>query len=127
MSVTFGEAMNPATVPTTGTLTLTRGRTGSTTWGVNGLTNGQVSTGATRLPAPAERPARYTVTYAGTLALSTDNRTVTFTVTGACGGSCTQVSTTAASGSWSFTPATTLRDLAGNAATGTRTTSSVLF
>src|SRR4029077_6963709 len=47
VSITFGEAMNPATVAATGTLTLTRPRTGSTTWGVSGLTNGQVTTGAT--------------------------------------------------------------------------------
>ena len=32
VSVTFGEALDPATVPASGTLTLSRGRSGNTTW-----------------------------------------------------------------------------------------------
>ena len=128
VAITFGEALNPATVAANGTLTLTRTRTGSTTWGVSGLTNGQLSTGATGYVKQPSGTTTYTVTYAGTLALSNNNTTVTFTVTGACGGSCTQVSTTASSGSWVYTPATTLKDRAGNTATGTRTaSSSVMF
>jgi hypothetical protein len=127
VTITFGEALNPATVAATGTLTLQRGSSGNTTWGVNGLTNGQLSTGTTGyLKKPSFGTT--TVTYAGTLALSNGNTTVTFTVTGACSGSCSNVTTTAASGSWVFTPTATLRDLANNAATGTRTaSSSVMF
>jgi hypothetical protein len=60
-----------------------------------------------------------TITYAGSLVLSNSNRTVTFTVTGACAGTCTARSTTAQQGQFQYSPATTLRDLAGNAATGT--------
>ena len=127
VSVTFGEAIDPATVPGTGTLTLTRGRTGNTTWGVSGLTAAGLSTGNVGYLRQPPNGSTYTVTYAGTITLSNANRTVTFTVTGACGGSCTQLSTTAVSGTWSFTPATTLKDPAGNTATGTRTTTSVLF
>ena len=128
VSVTFGEAINPATVPASAMLTLSRGRSGNTTWAVNGFTNGSLSTGNTGYLKQPGFGSTYTVTFAGTVALSNGNRTVTFTVTGGCGGSsCAQLSTTAVSGSWSYTPATTLRDLAGNAATGTRTTSSVMF
>jgi hypothetical protein len=127
VTITFGEALNPATVAATGTLTLSRSRTGNTTWGVNGFTNGQLSTGATGyLGRP--NSGSYTVTYAGTLALSNGNTTVTFTVTGACSGSCSNVTTSPSAGSWVFTPTATLRDMANNAATGTRTAaSSVLF
>jgi hypothetical protein len=127
VSITFGEALNPATVAATGTLTLSRGRTGNTTWAVNGFTNGALSTGNTGYLRQPNFGSTYTVTYAGTLALSNTNRTVTFTVTGACGGSCTQLNTTAASGSWVFTPATSLRDVAGNTATGTLTSSSTVM
>ncbi|MGZ6997003.1 MAG: OmpL47-type beta-barrel domain-containing protein [Acidimicrobiia bacterium] len=120
LSVTFGEALDPTKVPATGTLTLSRSRTGNTTWGISGLTNGQLSTGTTGyLKQPTF--GSYTVIYAGSLALSNGNRTVTFTVTGACSGSCSNLSTTAVSGAWVFTPATSLLDLAGNAATGTLT------
>jgi hypothetical protein len=127
VTATFGEALDPATVPSTGTLTVSRSRSGSTTWAVNGFTNGALSTGTTGYLRQPPNGSTYTVTYTGSIVLSNANKTVTFTVTGACAGSCTQLSTTAASGTWSYTPATTLRDLAKNAATGTRTTSSVIF
>ena len=91
VTITFGEALNPTTVAATGTLTLSRGGTGNTTWGVSGFTNGQVTTGTTGYLKQPSSNTTYTVTYAGTLALSGDGRTITFTVTGACSGSCTQV------------------------------------
>ena len=102
-------------------------RAGNTTWGVSGLTTAGLSTGNVGYLRQPPSGSTYTVTYAGTITLSNANRTLTFTVTGACGGSCTQLSTTAVSGTWSFTPAAALRDPAGNTATGTRTTTSVLF
>jgi hypothetical protein len=112
LSVTFGEALNPATVPATGTLTLSRASK-NTSYGITGLTNGLRDTGATGYVT--SNGSTRTVTFAGTLALSNNNRTVTFTVTGPCAGSCSALSTTPRSGSLQFVAAPTLRDLAGNA------------
>ena len=83
VSVTFGEALNPATVPSTGTLTLTRGRTGQHHLGRQRADQRRLSTGNTGYLRQPPTGRRYTVTYAGTIALSNANRTVTFTVTGA--------------------------------------------
>jgi hypothetical protein len=128
-AVTFAEAINPSTVPATATLTIQRARSGNTTYGISGLTSGQLSTGNTGyLTQPPNNSTTYTVTYAGTLTLSNGNKTVTFTVTGACAGSCSSLSSSAVSGAFTFTPNTALQDPAGNAATGTITASSqVMF
>jgi hypothetical protein len=112
-TVTFNEALDPASVPATATLTLSRSRTSNTTYGITGVTNGQRTTGSTGYLSSSG--GTRTVTYAGTLTLGNGNRTVTFTVTGPCGGSCSGLSTTPRSGAFSYVPATTLRDLAGNA------------
>jgi len=119
-TATFGEALNPTTVAATGTLTLSRS-SGNTSYGISGLTNGLVTTGGTGYLTSSGTTR--TITYTGTLALSNSNRTVTFTVTGACAGTCTARSTTAQQGQFQFSPATTLRDLANNTATGTVTAS----
>jgi hypothetical protein len=124
-TVTFGEALDPASVPATATLTLSRSN-GNTSYGISGLTNGLATTGATGYLTSAGTTR--TVTFAGSLALSNQNRTVTFTVTGGCAGSCTALSTVARSGRFSFTAAPSLVDLAGNAATGTTlATNQVMF
>ncbi len=118
-AVTFNEALDPAGIPATGTLTLSRSSSSNTTYGISGLTNGQLTTGSGNYLSTAS--GTKTVTYAGTFALSNNNQTVTFTVTGACAGSCTAVTSTTTSGAFSFTPATTVKDVAGNAASGTTT------
>jgi hypothetical protein len=121
-SVTFNEALSPASVPATGTLTLSRAN-GNTSYGISGLTDGTRTTGTTGYLTSSI--STRTVTFAGALDLSADGRTVTFTVTGACTGTCTSLSTTPRSGSFQYRPATTLRDLAGNApSTSTVTASS---
>jgi beta-glucanase (GH16 family) len=111
-SVTFNEALSPDSVPSTGTLTLSRSN-GSTSYRITGLTNGLRTTGAGGYLTSSS--STRTVGYAGTLGLSNGNRTVTFTVTGACTGSCSSLSTAARSGAFQYASATTLRDVAGNA------------
>jgi hypothetical protein len=125
-SVTFSEAINPTSVPATGTLTLTRGN-GNTNWGISGLTNGTNTTGSTNYLTGGG--GNRTVTFTGTLTLSNNNQTITFTVTGACSGSCGSLTSTTNSGQFQYTPATSLRDLAGNAPSNTEITaaSTVMF
>ena len=121
-AVTFNEALAPASVPATATLTLSRSN-GSTSYGISGLTNGLRTTGSTGYLTSSG--STRTVTFSGTLVLSNSNKTVTFKVTGACAGSCTALSTTKVSGAYQYVPATTLRDVAGNApSTSTITASS---
>ena len=48
-TVNFKEAINPATVPTTATLTLVRKSSGTTTYAISGLTNGAQDRKSTRL------------------------------------------------------------------------------
>ena len=125
-AVTFNEGINPTSVPATGTLTLSRGN-GNTNWGISGLTDGTDTTGSTNYLSSSGGGTR-TVTFSGTLTLSNNNQTITFTVTGACSGSCSSPTSTTNNGSYRYTPATTLRDLAGNApSTNTITASSTVM
>jgi hypothetical protein len=124
LTVTFKEAINPASVPATATLTLVRKSSGNTTYAISGLTNGAQDTGKTGYLSLPSGTTVYTVSFAGTLTMSNANRTVVFTVTGACSGSCAALSTSVVSGGWKYAPATTLKDLAGNTATGSYTSSS---
>jgi hypothetical protein len=123
--VTFTEAIDPASIPATGTLTLSRQNSSNTTYAISGLTNGALTTGSGNYLSTAS--GTKTVTYAGTFALSNNNQTVTFTVTGACSGSCSSVTSTTTSGAFSFTPASTVKDVAGNSASGTTTASSTVM
>ena len=120
-AVTFNEALKPATVPATATLTLSRSN-GTTSYGISGLTNGLRTTGASGYLTSSGTTR--TVTFTGTLVLSNSNKTVTFKITGACAGSCTALSTSPSSGAYQFVPATTLTDVAGNAASTTTITAS---
>ena len=117
-TVTFAEALDPASVPANATLTLSRAN-GNTSYGISGLTNGLLTTG--RNGYLTSSGTTRTVTFAGSLTLSNTNRTVTFTVTGACAGTCSALTTTPVSGQFAFTPAATLLDPAGNTATGNLT------
>jgi hypothetical protein len=112
-SVTFNEALNPASVPATGTLTIRKGFLSNTTYAISGLTNGNMTTGAGGYFGFSFSTLE--VQFAGTLTLSPDGRTVTFTVTGSCSGNCSSMSSSPSSGAYQFQPATTLRDVAGNA------------
>ena len=77
-SVTFNEALNPATVPGTATLTLSRSSSSNTQWGVSGLTDGMNTTGSGNYLNNSF--GTKTVTFGGTLTLSNNNQTITFTV-----------------------------------------------
>jgi hypothetical protein len=110
-SATFNEAMSPASVPATGTLTLSRSNN-NTSYRITGLTDGTRTTGASGYLSSSS--STRSVSFAGTFALSNGNRTITFTVTDSCTGSCSALSTTPRSGAFQFVPATTLRDVAGN-------------
>ena len=88
---------------------------GNTSYSISGLTDGSQTTGATGYITSSSFSTR-TLSYAGTLTLSNNNQTVTFTVTGTCtGSSCGSATTSPSSGTYQFTPDTDLRDLAGNA------------
>ena len=108
-------------MPATATLTLSRSN-GTTSYGISGLTNGLRTTGGSGYLTSSGTTR--TVTFTGTLVLSNSNKTVTFKVTGACAGSCTALSTSPSSGAYQYVPATTLTDVAGNAASTTTITAS---
>jgi hypothetical protein len=112
LTVTFNEALKPSTVPATATLTLARSN-GNTSYGITGLTNGLRTTGAAGYLGSS--PTTRFITFTGSLVLSNSNKTVTFTVTGACAGQCSARISTKSAGAFQFVPATTLRDVAGNA------------
>jgi hypothetical protein len=112
-TVTFNEALNPSSVPSSSTLAMSRSN-GNTSYNISGLTDGNETTGAGGYITSSF--STRTLNYAGTLALSNNNQTVTFTVTGTCtGSSCGSATTSPVSGTYQYTPDTDLRDLAGNA------------
>jgi hypothetical protein len=112
-TVTFSEPLNPSSVPASSTLAMSRGF-GNTSYNISGLTDGNETTGAGGYITSSF--STRTLNYAGTLALSNNNQTVTFTVTGTCtGSSCGSATTSPSSGTYQYTPSTSLRDLAGNA------------
>jgi hypothetical protein len=119
LTATFSEALDPTTVPATATLTLQRGGSGNTMYGISGVTNGLIATSAKGYVASGG--GTRTVTFDGTVALSVDRKTITFTVTTACqpsgaGSPCLTLQTAPDTGAWTFAPASSLLDDAGNAA-----------
>jgi len=64
--------------------------------------------------------------YAGTMALSNGNKTITFTV-GSCTTGCANAGAGSGSGTVPFAPSTAITDPAGNAATGTFNVTLTLF
>ncbi len=111
--VTFGEALDPATVPASTTVTFANPGSGSDTVAMTGITNGALSTGTTGWVG-----RNLTMSYAATVAVSAGNTVVTVTVNG-CSSGCTHGGTGAAVATLAFVPAPSLRDPAGNSATGT--------
>jgi hypothetical protein len=120
LAVTFGEALNPTTVPTNGTLTFTNG-SGNDTFSLSGVTNGSLTTGVTGW-VRNNRSITYSVSYS----LGAGNTQVTATV-GTCTSGCSNAGTFAGAGSVAFAPASTLKDPAGNPATGIKTVTIQLF
>jgi hypothetical protein len=127
-SVTFNEALNPSSVPTSSTLQLIRSN-GTTSYNISGVTDGNESTGGSGYLTSSFTSR--TLNYAGSVALSNNNTTITFTVTGTCtGSSCGSASTSPSSGTIQYTANTSLRDLAGNApstSTVSASSSGVMF
>ncbi len=142
MSVTFSSALASGTVPL-GPATVTFSSTA--TWGffcsnytlsnttvsIAGLTAGAISTGNTGWITTPRSPCQFfggstteTASYPGTLSLSPDQMTVTFTVTGVTctgtNGGCGSTRTGIA-GNLTYTPPAAIGDVAGNSATGSIT------
>ena len=112
-SVTFNEPLNPASVPATATLTIRKALFSDTTYAISGLTDGNMTTGAGGYFGFSLSTRQ--VQFGGTLTLSADGLTVTFTVTGSCSGDCSNMTSSPSSGAYQYRPASSLRDLAGNA------------
>jgi len=117
--VTFTEALKASTVPGTGTLTFTK-TGGNDTFALTGLMNGTITTGTTG------KVTTGSISYTGTMALSNANKTITYTA-GACTAGCANAGGGSGSGTVPFVAATTLTDLAGNAAAGTFNVTLTLF
>lgn len=113
-TVAFSEPIDPTTVPATSSLTLSRGSTNNTQYLISGLSNSSATTGATGYLTSGS--GTRTVNYGGTLVVAPDARSATFTVTGGCTGSCTSLTTTPQSGTFSYRIASSIRDVAGNGA-----------
>jgi hypothetical protein len=116
----MSESLDPASLPAAGSMTFSRSSGSSTTMSIAGLTDGPVKTG-TR--AWVDDGA--SVSYSGTLVITDDGRRVRFTV-GACEYGCGDA-VAGNAGTLQFVPATSLRDRAGNTATGTKTLTLTLF
>jgi hypothetical protein len=115
--VTFNDRVNPASAPASGT-NGTEARSGKTNvlLTIPGITNGGLDTGS---PDYVSGNGSKTATFSWTAAWSNNNTVLTITVTALSGQA-----PAASSGRLVFTPATTIADAAGNAATGTFSTSS---
>jgi len=115
LSITFSEALSPATVPSTTSVTLTDpSGTGNDTLSIANILNGARTTGS-NLNISLDNSS---ATFAGsTVALTNSDRTITITITvaGACSGTaCGSIGTATAATNLSFLAATTLTDPAGN-------------
>jgi hypothetical protein len=122
MSVTFSEALAPASVTAATTVTESRPASGNATLSVPSFTNGALGMGATAYLTAAST----SIVLAGTNSLGSGNTVLTVTV-GACSTGCTNAGQNLTNASFTYTPATTLTDPAGNAAAGSFTLSNRLF
>ncbi len=125
LAVTFSEPLEPASVPTASTVTLTDPvGTGNDTLNVTGLTNGARATGSNGYLTLNGGVA----SWASTLARSNGDRTVTVTLGSPCVGTgCATLANPGGTPNFAYAPATSLTDPATNAATGTRTQAIRLF
>jgi hypothetical protein len=126
MTLTFSEPMSVASVPATVSVVLSDPTTSNADRvAISGVLNGARSLGGTGYITTNGA----SVTYAGSaVTWSSGDRQVTVTVGPTCSGSCTQIGQQTAAANASMSPATTLRDAAGNAPlTTARTTSIRLF
>ncbi len=119
LTVEMSEPLDPASLPSAGSLTFSRPAGGGTTMEIPGLTDGPVDTGTTSWVADDG-----SVSYSGTLTLGDDGRRVRFTVR-ACQTGC-GAEAAGDAGTLRFVPAVSLRDPAGNTATGANLTALTL-
>ena len=119
ISVTFNTAINPSTVPATGTITLCNNVAGCSISTHTLITISGLSSSTGFNVAKVYEKSGFTQTINGSFSLSADHLTVTFTITGTPDAN---TSTAATTSSFTFTPSTTLQNLGGDAASGTYTT-----
>jgi hypothetical protein len=124
-AVTFSEPIDPASVPSTTTLTMTRTGSQKTKYEITGVTSGALATNATGYVTSAS--GTRTITYNASVAVS--GSTVTVTVTSGCTSGCAFVATGPSAGSINYKAPATIADLAGNAsaATGINSATVVMF
>jgi hypothetical protein len=114
-TITFDNPLNPATVPSSGTLTFSAGclfLCATTTVTMTGLTNGAVDTGSQGWVAHSNIFGTNTISYAVTYTLSGDHKSITVTV-GSCTANCTNTANGTAA-TYKFTPVSSIADVAGD-------------
>lgn len=116
VSITFSEALAPASVPATVTVTETAPSSGHDTLTISGVTNGARLLGSSSYVTGTSVSANYA---SSTTALTNAGRTLTVTVGGACTGPACASLTAGGPGTLAYAPATTLTDGSGNQAGGT--------
>ena len=124
-TVTFSEPINPGTIP--GTTTISESDpagAGNDTLQIVGLTNGQINLGANNYVGDDGTTASFT---SSTLTLSGGNTVVKATVVGTCSGTGCASLAIGNSAAIAFSPATSITDVPGNAATGSFTKSFRMF
>ena len=124
ITVEFSEALAPATVPASTTLTLTDPNGGgSDTLTMAGVSNGARSTGGANYVLTNNTSAAFAGSVVG---LSNANRSITVTIAATCSGAgCAALGQQTTNATYSFVGATTLTDVAGNLVVTTARTASI--
>jgi hypothetical protein len=124
--VNFSEPLNPATVPSSSTVTLTDPNgAGNDTLTITGITQGARSTGNGGYITTNNSAAPFA---SSPIALSNGNKTITVTVGPTCSGTgCGSLGTVATTPNLSWLTASTITDVAGNVPTSTFTQAIRLF
>jgi hypothetical protein len=126
MTVVFSEPLNPASVPSTTTVTeADPAGAGNDTLTITGITNGARSTGSDNYVTADGLVVDFA---ASTVVLSASNTTVTITVGGTCQNTgCAAIGQQLTTASLSFGAAPTITDVVGVAAAGTRSDTLRIF
>jgi hypothetical protein len=120
LAATFSEPIDPASVPATTTLTMTRTGSQKTKYAIAGVTNAALTTNATGYVTAGG--GTRSVTYAASVSVS--GNVVTVAITGGCTSGCGSVSTTPSAGAFSYKAAPGITDQAGNPTTAAGVSSS---
>lgn len=123
ISITFSEGLLPSTIPASSTVTLTDASASATDLlTISGVSAADRALGGNDYIA-TNKVATFT---ASAVTLSISNRTITV-VLGLCGGACSSLGQQATPGTYSYLPAASITDPAGNTSTAVRTVSIRLF